>query len=41
MRSIVSTDAYPVQTRKNFRQRDRKLWKLDPESSEDYQEHSE
>ena len=38
---IVSTDAYPVQTLENFRQRDRKRWELDPESSEDYQEHGE
>ena len=37
---IVSTDAYPVQTLETFRQRDRKRWELDPESSEDYQEHS-
>jgi hypothetical protein len=38
---IVSTDADPVQTLENFRQRDRKRWELDPESSEDYQEHGE
>ena len=38
---IVSTDAYPVQTLENFRQRDLKRWELDPESSEDYQEHGE
>lgn len=38
---IVSTDANPVQTLETFRQRDRKRWELDPESSEDYQEHNE
>ena len=38
---IISADADPVQTVENFWQRDRKRWELDPESSEDYQEHCE
>ena len=36
---ISSTDGRPVPSLENFRQRDRERWELDPESSEDYQEH--
>ena len=36
---ITSTDGRPVPSLENFRQRDRQRWELDPESSEDYQEH--
>mgnify|MGYP005837174429 CR=1 FL=1 len=38
---IASADCLPVQTLKNFQQRDLKRWELDPESSEDYLDHCE
>lgn len=38
---IISIDGDPVQTLQHFQQRDLKRWELDPESSEDYQEHGE
>jgi hypothetical protein len=38
---ITSIDGQPVQTWTNLQQRDLKRWELDPESSEDYREHSE
>ncbi|NET38491.1 MAG: hypothetical protein F6K19_41945 [Cyanothece sp. SIO1E1] len=37
---IASTDGQPVKTLDKMEQRDRQRWELDPESSEDYQEHS-
>ncbi|NEO32667.1 MAG: hypothetical protein F6K36_20005 [Symploca sp. SIO3C6] len=37
---LSSTDGELVQTRDKLERRDRQRWELDPESSEDYQEHS-
>ncbi|NEP00007.1 MAG: hypothetical protein F6K58_15265 [Symploca sp. SIO2E9] len=38
---LSSTDGEIVQTRDKLEHRDRQRWELDPESSEDYQEHSD
>ena len=38
---ISSTDGELVQTKEKLEKRDHQRWELDPESSEDYQEHSD
>ena len=38
---LSAVDGHPVRTLDNLEQRDQRRWELDPESAEDYSEHSE